>query len=183
VRERDLRRRCRKLLNELNIRPPLDVTELCRRVGQQRGRPIRLVPHPIPVPGPFGVWISTRHADYIVYQQETSKAHQGHIILHELGHILAGHHSDDEDDALLGTLYPDVGPEALRGEYPDLSPDAVRRALRRTSYDTDLEREAETVATIILEWASVLDHVAPRPSADSAAERIGTALSDRLGWL
>ena len=59
VGERELRRRCRKLLNELDIRPPLDVHELCRRVGEQRGKPIRPVAHPIPVPGPFGAWITT----------------------------------------------------------------------------------------------------------------------------
>jgi hypothetical protein len=174
--ERELRRRCRRLLNELDIRPPLDVHELCRRVGQRRGKPIRPVAHPIPVPGPFGAWITTDTADYILYQQETTKAHQGHIILHELGHILAGHRGDDDDDALFG--------DSLRGQYPDLAPDAVRRALRRTSYDTAHEREAETVATIILEWASVLDSVGPpAASSDAAAQRMGTALTDRLGWL
>jgi hypothetical protein len=157
--------------------------ELCRRVGERRGKPIRLVAHPIPVPGPFGVWISTAAADYILYQQETSKSHQGHIVLHELGHIIAGHRSDDDDDELLAELYPDVRPEALREQYPDLEPDAVRRALRRTSYDTEQEREAETVATIILEWASVLDRIAPSASKDVTAQQIGTALGDRMGWL
>jgi hypothetical protein len=162
------------LLNELDIRPPLDVHELCRRVGQQRGKPIRAIAHPIPVPGPFGAWITTDTADYILYQRETTKAHQGHIILHELGHILAGHRGEDDDDVLL-----DVMPE-----YPDLAPDAVRRALRRTSYDSEHEREAETVATIILEWASVLDSVGPpASSSNAAAQRMGTALTDRLGWL
>lgn len=184
MRERELRRRCRKLLNELDIRPPLDVHELCRRVGEQRGKPIRPIAHPIPVPGPFGAWITTDSADYILYQRETSKAHQGHIILHELGHILAGHRSDEEDDALLGQLYPDVAPARLREQYPDLEPGAVRRALRRTSYDSAQEREAETVATIILEWASVLDSVGPPADSDDAtAQRMGTALTDRLGWL
>ena len=181
--ERELRRRCRRLLNELDIRPPLDVVELCRRVGEMRGKPIRLVAHPIPVPGPFGVWITTDAADYILYQQETSKSHQGHIVLHELGHILAGHSSDEDDDSLLAELYPDVEPEALRERYPDLEPDAVRRALRRSSYDTEQEREAELVATIMLEWASVLDRVAPPASTDTAAQRIGAALGDRMGWL
>ena len=168
--ERELRKRCRRLLNDLDIQPPLDVAELCRKVGEQRGRPIRLLAHPIPVPGPFGVWISTTGADYILYQQETTKSHQNHIILHELGHLIAGHTSDESDDGLLSQL------------YPDLEPDAVRRALRRTSYDSDQEREAETVATIILEWASVLDQVAPRAS-DGPARRMSSALADRLGWL
>jgi hypothetical protein len=167
MRERELRRRCRKLLGELDVRPPLDVHELCRRVGQQRGRPINLVSHPIPVPGPFGVWVTTETADYILYQRETSKSHQDHIILHELGHLLAGHHSDDGEP-----LPADL--------FPDLAPDAVRRALRRTSYDTEQEREAETVATIILEWASVLDRVTSGTTPRNAMEN---ALADRIGWL
>ena len=97
---------------------------------------------------------------------------------------LAGHSSDEEDDALLGQLYPDVEPARLRDQYPDLAPGAVRRALRRTSYDSAQEREAETVATIILEWASVLDSVGPpADSSDATAQRMGTALTDRLGWL
>jgi hypothetical protein len=183
VRERQLRRRCRTLLNELDIRPPLDVTELCRKVGEQRGKAIRLVPHRIPVPGPFGAWVATKSADYIIYQRETSKPHQGHIILHELGHILAGHHSISSDAGLVDALTPDVDPATLREQYPDLEPESVRRALRRTSYDCDHEREAETVATIILEWASVLDRVALRSSDRAATQRIETALDDRLGWL
>ncbi|HEV2779740.1 MAG TPA: hypothetical protein VGX25_10100 [Actinophytocola sp.] len=183
MRERELRRRCRRLLNELDVRPPLDVVELCRRVSDRRGRPIRLVPHPIPVPGPFGVWITTGTADYILYQRETSKAHQGHIVLHELGHILAGHRSDVANDRLTCVLYPDDEADGLRERYPDLEPDAVRRALARTSYDTEHEREAETVATIILEWASVLDRVVPPTSPGAVARRMETALGDRMGWL
>lgn len=183
MRERELRRRCRRLLNELNIRPPLDVAELCRRVGEQRGKPIRLVPHPIPVPGPFGAWIGTAQADYILYQQETSTPHMAHIVLHELGHIIANHSGDVQGKALLAELYPDTDAETVRKRYPDLAPEAVHRALRRTSYDTEQEREAETVATIILEWASVLDCVVPQSSLHTAAQRMGTSLNDRLGWL
>jgi hypothetical protein len=180
VRERELRRSCRRLLNELGIRPPLDVLELCRKLGDQRGRPIRLIAHRIAVPGPFGAWITTGKADYIVYQQDTSKAHQRHIILHEVGHMLAGHRTTAEDDSLVALLTP---PGDLRERHPGLEPESVRRALQRTSYDTDHEREAETVATIILEWASVLDRVAPKSSDGATAQRIETALGERLGWL
>ncbi|QIS21046.1 hypothetical protein [Nocardia terpenica] len=174
--ERELRRRCRRLLNELGIQPPLDVATLCRRVGERRGKPIRLVPHSIPVPGPFGAWITTNLADYLLYQKETTKAHQDHIILHELGHLLAGHRSDEDDGVLMDQLYP---PDA------GLTPDVVRRALRRTSYDTVEEREAETVATIILEWASVLDRVVSRPlDEEDPLHRMDGALTDhRIGWL
>lgn len=92
MKERELRRRCRKLLKDLDIGPPLDVEQLCARLGEQRGKPIRLMPYPLEVPGPFGCWIATSAADYIFYQAETTKPHQDHIILHELGHMLADHH-------------------------------------------------------------------------------------------
>jgi len=161
------------LLRRLGIRPPLDVVELCRRLGEHRGKPIRLMAHPIPVPGPFGAWLASPEADYIVYQQETTASHQDHIIMHELGHLLAGHASDEGDDDLLDAL------------CPDSTPYAVRRALRRTGYDAAHEREAETVATIILEWASVLDAIQPtRPRACSQPQRrLSDALCDGLGWL
>lgn len=168
--ERALRRRCRRELKALEIEPPLRVDELCRRLGERRGRPLRLVPYPLPVPGPFGLWIGTDSADYILYQQETSKAHQDHIVLHEVGHILADHDSDECDDDISSMVTPDV----LRG--------AVHRALRRTSYDEEHEREAELVATITLEWAAVLDRIAPDPASDPSLRRIQTALGDPQGW-
>ncbi|WP_043721119.1 hypothetical protein [Kutzneria sp. 744] len=179
MRERELRRRCRRLLNSLDIRPPLDVVDLCERVGRQRGKPIQLVEHSLPVPGPFGAWISTPSVEFILYQKETSGPHQNHIILHELGHILAEHASDGPDSVLVDDLHPGD----VHERYPDLDPGAVRRALRRTSYDTADEQEAELVATIILEWASVIDVVAPRTATDEQTKNIDNALTDRLGWL
>ena len=171
MRERELRQRCRKLLNSLDITPPLDVELLCARLGESRERPIELLPYPIPVPGPFGVWIATPSTDYILYQQETSPAHQDHIILHEIGHMIADHTSDEQDDDLLLDLQ--IG----------ITPDHVRRALRRSSYDSEHEREAEMVATIILGWASVLDVVAPRTGLDPVFPHLGSALDGRIGWL
>ncbi|OLZ72836.1 hypothetical protein AV521_07685 [Streptomyces sp. IMTB 2501] len=171
MKERELRRRCKRELRALDVRPPLRVEALCQQLGERRGRPIRLVAHPLPMPGPFGVWIATDSADYILYQQETSKTHQDHIILHEVGHIMADHQGVDTDDSFLQTT------------MPELSPGMVTRALRRTSYDEAHERQAELVATIILEWASVLDRVTPRQASDPSMQRVQTALGDRRGWL
>ncbi|MGP4001053.1 hypothetical protein [Streptomyces sp. 8N706] len=169
--ERKLQRRCKRALRDLGIQPPLKVDVLCRLLGEHRGRPIRLIPYSLPVPGPFGLWIATGTADYVLYQKETSPAHQDHIILHEVGHILADHQSDDSYG------------EVWRQTMPDISLDVIKKALRRTSYDEDREREAELVATIILEWASVLDRVTPQAPEDASAHRVQTALSDRQGWL
>ena len=153
--ERKLRKRCRTLLRELDIRPPLDVRELCARLAARRDRPIRLVAHPIKVPGPFGLWFMTASMDVIFYQRETTRPHQDHIILHEIGHLIAGHPSDEQDGPGDGT-----------------------RVLRRTCYDTAYEREAELIATVILQWASVLDPLHP-----AGADRLGSSLAHHQGWL
>lgn len=131
------------------------------------------MPYALPVPGPYGAWIATATADYVLYQQKTTKPHQDHIILHEVGHILAGHRTgeDHHDEAL------------WQQEMPDISPGTIRRALRRTSYEAAEEREAELIATIVLGWASVLDHVAPQSASEPSLQRIQTALGDRRGWL
>jgi Zn-dependent peptidase ImmA (M78 family) len=157
------------MLRELDVRPPLDVRELCGRLARQRGRPIRLVAHPIKVPGPFGLWFETESMDVIFYQRETTRPHQDHIILHEIGHLVADHPSDEDD-----------------GEDPDgLTPDGTTRALRRTCYDSAYEREAELIATVILEWASVLNPLYPsaRRAGDAHVERLDASLSHHQGWL
>jgi hypothetical protein len=153
------------------MRPPFDVAAMCARLAAHRGRPIILTAHPFPVPGPFGIWLSTSRADHIMYQEQTTPPHQVHIILHEIGHMIADHRSDAEDD------------ELLRALYPSLDPEVVRRMLRRTSYDSTQEYEAETVATIILEWASVLDPLASRLPLSPAGQRMQGGLGDRMGWL
>ncbi|MGH3797691.1 MAG: hypothetical protein ACRDSP_22705 [Pseudonocardiaceae bacterium] len=169
--DRELRKRVRAELQALHIDPPLKVEVLCERLAASRGRPIHLVPYPIPVPGPFGLWICATDADWILYQLQTTAVHQAHIVLHEVGHILADHGSDDTDDTVWATLMPHIPPEVIRG------------ALRRSGYDEAHEREAELVATIIQEWASVLDHVSPVMSGSAIERRLQGALGDRQGWL
>jgi hypothetical protein len=168
--ERGLRRRCEGTLRALDIRPPLRVAELCERLGARRARPIRLVPYPLPVPGPSGLLLASPTADYVLYQQHTSTAHQDHIVLHEIGHLIAGHTTAELDDATLALL----DPETLRA--------AVRTALGRTCYDTSQEREAELVATIILSRAAVLAAITPMAESDPGARRVQLALGERPGW-
>ncbi|HWE89886.1 MAG TPA: hypothetical protein VG317_10540 [Pseudonocardiaceae bacterium] len=169
--ESRLRRRLRGELTVLGIEGPTTMADVCARLSRRRNKPIRLLAYPLEVPGPFGLWLNTPSADYILYQVETTRLHQEHIIAHELGHLLAGHHSSDEqDDAVWRELMPDIPPEL------------IRRALRRTSYDTDDEREAETVATILLEAAVVAESVA-RPSRSPRARRAQRALGDASDWL
>ncbi|MCQ4079764.1 hypothetical protein NGB36_03930 [Streptomyces sp. RB6PN25] len=170
VRERELRRHCKRLLRQLDIQPPLRVDELCRKLGEHRGKPIRLVPWSLPIPGPFGLWMSRPDEEAIFYQKETTRVHQDHIILHEIGHILADH----QDDENAGDEFPGLG--------PDDPHDLVARGFRRTCYTDDYEREAELVATIIQEWAVVIDYATPRATEDAALGPLRTALNPRWGW-
>ncbi|MFD9223603.1 hypothetical protein ACFWDI_27210 [Streptomyces sp. NPDC060064] len=170
VRERELRRHCKQLLRKLDIQPPLHLDDLCRRLGEHLGKPIRLIPWALPVPGPFGLWMSRPNEEVIFYRAETTRVHQDHIILHEIGHILADHQDDGDPD----------------GEFPDFGPDFPRdliiRGFRRTCYTKDYEREAELVATIIQEWAMVIDYVSARTPEDPALDPLGAALNPPWGW-
>lgn len=171
VRERKLRRYCRHLLRHLDIRPPLDIHELCKRLGEHRGKPIRLIPWELPIPGPSGVWLSQPDAESIFYQRETTPIHQDHIILHEIGHILADHRNDmTAADAFL-----DPGPD-----FPEM---LVTQGLQRTSYSEEYEHEAELVATMIQEWAVVMEYVTPCTPEDPALDPLRSALNPRVGWM
>ena len=136
------------------------------------GKPIQLLPHAMEVPGPFGLWIKTSAADFIVYQKEgTTPLHREHIIAHELGHLLADHPSDEGDDSIWRELMPDI------------PPDVVRRALRRRrSYASDYEQEAETLATVLLEATAKAQFIT-LPGYSPRARRAQTTLGDPIDLL
>lgn len=129
---------------------------------------MRIDPYPLEV-GIYGLWLSFDEMDVILYQAETTPEHQKHIILHEFGHILAGHRSDEADVDALAYLMPHL-PSTL-----------IKAVLRRTCYDEEHEREAELVATIILEWSQRMERITPSRS-HGAARWIDTALNDHIGW-
>ncbi|MCW2693121.1 MAG: hypothetical protein JWM48_1988 [Mycobacterium sp.] len=167
VRERALRRRCREQLKTLGVLAPVRIEELCRLVGERRRRPLRLVAHTMPMPGPFGVWIASPSADYILYHRETSPAHQEHIILHEVGHMLAGHEPTGAADPL------HCGP----------LPGGAGRRPCSCSYGRECEREAELFATIIAEWVSVIEPRRPPPATDPGLRRVRAVLGEPPGRL
>lgn len=71
--------------------------------------------------------MGTASVDYVFYEAQTTPLHREHIVLHELGHILFGHHS-------------------LEGEETDGAAPVV---LGRTNYTTRQEQEAEMLASMI----------------------------------
>ncbi|MEU6216412.1 hypothetical protein ABZ845_02655 [Streptomyces sp. NPDC047022] len=137
--DRELRRYCGDLVRQLNLPKPFTINALVDQLEERRGRLISLVPMPLPPDrGPCGLWVATPEVDYIVYQADTGKAHQGHIVLHEIGHMICDHKSTPAEES-----------EVSRLLLPNIDPTMVRVVLGRTSYDRGEEKAAELIASLI----------------------------------
>jgi hypothetical protein len=138
IRDAQLKTHSRRLIRLLSPELPLSVATLCELLGESRGRPIVLLEWDLPAHGPFGVLISREHEDVIAYQAKTTKAHQAHITLHEVGHIIAFD---------------------LDGERPATT-------LLRTGYSDRDERDAEIIASTIMHQALSMSRRARRYGLD-----------------
>ncbi|WP_214364595.1 hypothetical protein [Pseudonocardia sp. H11422] len=203
---RELKDLCRDTLRQLGMRPPLDVHELCERLGAQRGRPIELVPTTeLPPNSAFGITGGDDSCDVIMYEARTTWTHQRLIILHELAHMILRHPRravDHSYDSAYAQEFRMISPETLAEVLgpgwagtpaePVSRSDRPRWPLRRSSadrsvpatsaprslYDNPIEWEAETMATIMLPWVTL---GGPRPT--SACEgKLMAALGDTAGW-
>lgn len=162
IRHRQLRRHCESLLAELDAPTTWDIHDLCDLVAEQRDRRIHRVPIAMSAMHPCGFWIFTEHVDFIVYESDTSRVHQEHIIAHELAHIICCHRG--------GTTFSDATAQLL---FPDLDPDLVRDMLRRSGYSDRQEQEAEMLASLIMEQANRLRPGAPRTATTTAIDDAG----------
>ncbi len=78
-------------------------------------------------------------------------------MLHELGHLLLGHHK-----------VPLLGLDASKALFPQLDPAIVQQVLGRTGYTEDEEKQAELVASLIQERVSRWSREGEDVSADDA---------------
>lgn len=140
---KQLRQRCEMRLSELNLPSPFEVDRFCEELATRRGRPIQLCPMALGG-GPSGFWMAGPSVDFIFFEARTSPLHQAQIILHEACHIVCGHRPIELSEAEMSHLI-----------FPDLREEIVQSGLRRRRYSTSEEREAEFLASLILE------HVAP----------------------
>ncbi|MGW7292816.1 hypothetical protein ACWGIB_10575 [Streptomyces xiamenensis] len=184
--EADLHRLLRRELRSLGATHPLNVEELCDALGKRRGRTLYLRPAPLAKPGPSGYWAEYETFDVILYQQETTRLHQEHIILHEVGHILVAEEEEGAPVNAEETSHdPDHGTNSVEGwaeMLPVFGESAIKRLARRCSYEDGEECQVELAATIIMEWSSVMDSTTPW-SDDPQVRRVESALDDRRGWL
>jgi hypothetical protein len=165
--DRRLRRQCEARLRELNLPDPFDIRTFCEVLRAQRVHPIVL--HPLTgTTGACGVWVSVPAADLIFYEQGTSRLHQQHIILHEVSHLLCDHQPVPVSDGEV--------PELL---FPDLHLKTVKHVLQRSGYSTYEKREAETLASLILERVSTGQAIRTSITAsgnDEALHRLESSL-------
>jgi hypothetical protein len=160
VTDRRLRRDCATRLAEIAMPADCDVDGLCALVSRLRGRPIHRMPVPVEASHPCGFWIATDEADLILYEGNTSRAHQEHIVVHELAHMICGHRGGAAGGASPGGGASTAGGTAAIDDgtarllFPDLDPRLVRDMLGRAGYTDRQEREAEVMASIIMERLS-----------------------------
>jgi hypothetical protein len=162
--DRALRRRCERILDDLDAAGRLDIHDLCDVVSRRQGKPIHLIPESLPTSSPCGLTVRTAAFDAIFYERNTSPLHQAHIIGHELGHVLCGHR-----------CAPVIDAEASRILLPNLDPALVQAVLGRTNYTEVEEREAEVIASLILRRTTP---PAPAAPADPILHRVAHTLED-----
>jgi hypothetical protein len=141
----------------LDLPDVADVAELCLHLGSVRGRPITLVPMQMPASHPCGMWVAARDEDLIFYDANTTTAHQEHIILHELGHIICCHRGAGLLDETTARLL-----------FPNLDPELVRDMLLRATYDDVQEQEAEIIAYLLSQQVGTTREQRGAPSAEDA---------------
>jgi hypothetical protein len=139
---RTARRRCAAIVADLDIPQPFDVGRFLAGLAARRNRMIFLHPFTSGPGIPCGLWLGTARADHIFHEEGTSPWHQTHIKLHEVAHMLLGHGCSREGHSLARLM------------APDLDPALVRLVLGRSTYTTVQERDAETLASLILGHAS-----------------------------
>ncbi|MBK0869276.1 ImmA/IrrE family metallo-endopeptidase [Saccharopolyspora sp. HNM0986] len=136
------RRWAAELVDELALPARFSTEFLLGRVAARKGRRLEVLPLPVSggVGRPHGLWVQAAEADYIFVEPRTSALHRRHIVLHEIGHILA------HERVARGR-----GREEFRSLVPDLDPEVVQRLLARAHDGTAdaAEREAEEIATAL----------------------------------
>ncbi|MFD3808104.1 toxin [Streptomyces sp. NPDC058611] len=154
-----LRKAGARRLADLGLPEVNDVAELCRHLGEVRDRPITLVPMQMPSSHPCGMWVAARDEDLIFYDANTTGAHQEHIILHELGHIICCHRGAGGLDEAASRLL-----------FPNLDPELVRDMLLRATYDDVQEQEAEIIAYLLSQRMGNAEQRHAAPLAAEAGE-------------
>lgn len=130
-------KRVNEVLGRIPLSPPWTVHEFLAWLEKDTGRPIRLLPYPegtIIGNRRCGVLFGLADEDIIMYDPNRSERHQRQTIFHEVGHVLCCHK---------GEPFSPTDSPLTSG----IDPAAIRYMMRRTSFDTTTEAEAELLGT------------------------------------
>lgn len=163
----------------------------------------------LPVGAAFGVTGSQGGVEVVLYESRTTASHQQLIVLHEFAHMLlrhppsavlhapseiAGFHEIDASAVAmaLGKGLPEPARTATRAQpsrrqrrgwwrprTPGSTPAPSSASLGPRTYARVCEHEAETLATILLDWLSDDSEAAAGASPDPVVERLTDALGHR----
>jgi hypothetical protein len=132
---------------------PWNLTTYLAAVAAHRGRSISL--HTAPKAqlneigcGGGGLWVARKHDDIIIYDTDATGRNADHNILHEVGHMLLGHGTDEADRT-------EPLPPTLAVLLPSLSPQSIKHVLGRSEFGVDREREAEVFADMTMVYATL----------------------------
>lgn len=165
-----LQRACRRRVRELGIEGAADVPAFLRLLEESRKRPLRLLALPAE-PGTellCGAWLPLGGEDFIFYELGSSAFFRDHTVLHECGHMIAGHNPSAK-----------AALPWIKRVFPDLDERLVQGALFRHEYDRPEEVEAEVMAALIaaqVSRASAPARPLATPEATTALDSLARAL-------
>ncbi|THA72560.1 hypothetical protein E6R60_26900 [Streptomyces sp. A0642] len=115
-------------------------------VRQVRGNELVLSRDPLVASpgGPSGAWVTAGDTDLIWVHPAASGVQYGHIIGHEVGHMVNG---DEPDPLDLATLF-----RMLQGICTHTDADLWERSMCRTDFSEERERRAEEFGYFAEEW-------------------------------
>jgi hypothetical protein len=140
---RTLRSICAERLDGIAVPQPFDLDEFAAAMAQHRRRPLEIRALPEPARGLVsGAWVATERADVIYFEPDADLWHRNLIGGHEFGHMVCDHEADATWDY-----------DQVARMLPDISPETIQRMLGRHGYTSEEERDAEMVASLILDRA------------------------------
>ncbi|MEV0764800.1 hypothetical protein [Nocardia sp. NPDC050435] len=143
-----MNQRCGALIDEIGTPP--DLKSLLASLSAKRERPIIPVPTVLPPEGPSAFLAHMPNEIWIFFSTNTSKLHQNHTILHEIGHLVFEHRGITDAERVLSQAH-----------FPDIDPSIVISMLLRSSYSDEQEAEAELFASVmgmaLHEWRPAQD--------------------------
>ena len=150
--------RCRRQLKDSGLWGLSDLSEICSRVSEMTDR--RLVLSAMAFGGQpiHGLLVSTNDIDYVIYEANTSRFHQDHIVMHELSHVIWGH-------------------QGIVTRATD--PQETARVLGRQGYDDIQEHEAELTASLMGQFIETAE-LPDAPVVDPVLARVFASFDLRL---